>query len=174
MTVIGIDPGIERTGIGIIKKDDKKLELVYHTLIKTSSKTSHFKRLKQIYDGINKILYQYAVDHASIEKLFFAKNVKTAMSVAEARGVISLAVEQSKIPIYEYTPLQVKQALTGYGRGSKAQIQELVKIVLNLDEVPKPDDVADGIALAITHINTFRTMSKINDNLQKDYLDFRR
>jgi crossover junction endodeoxyribonuclease RuvC len=96
----------------------------------------------------------------AVEKLFFAKNVTTAMKVSEARGVILLTLQQHGIPVYEYTPLQVKQALTGYGRADKQQVQHLIKRIMGLDEIPKPDDVADGIALAVTHINTWKMTRK--------------
>jgi crossover junction endodeoxyribonuclease RuvC len=161
MLVIGVDPGIERTGVGIVESTNGKLKLIHQKLIKTSSAKPQAERLSEIYDELNSIIKEYAIEFASVEKLFFAKNVKTAMTVSEARGIIILALFKNKIPIYEYTPLQVKQALIGYGRGTKDQIQELVKIILNLQEIPKPDDVADGIALAITHINTYKLLSKI-------------
>jgi crossover junction endodeoxyribonuclease RuvC len=163
MIVIGVDPGIESTGIGVVEEKNGRSNLVYCKLIKTNSKDNHSFRLNEIFDQLSAIILEYKPDSASVEKLFFAKNVKTALMVSQARGVILLALEKLKIPIYEYTPLQVKQALIGYGRGTKGQIQELVKIILKLPEIPKPDDVADGIALAITHINTFKTLSKIKN-----------
>lgn len=158
MITIGIDPGIERTGVGIVEYRENKYNLIFNKLIKSSSKEKHEARLRKIFDELVDILNEYKVDYASVEKLFFAKNVKTAFAVAEVRGIILLALEMHKIPIYEYTPLQVKQGLTGYGRGAKNQVQELVKIILNLKEIPKPDDVADGIALAILHSNMQKTM----------------
>jgi crossover junction endodeoxyribonuclease RuvC len=167
MFVIGIDPGIEKTGVGIVESLNGKLKLVYHKLIKTSSSKPQAERLNEIFDQLNSILAEYKVSFASVEKLFFAKNVKTAMTVAEARGVALLAIQRNNVPIYEYTPLQVKQALIGYGRGTKDQVQQLVKIILNLSEIPKPDDVADGIALAITHINTYKTLSRIISGTRK-------
>jgi len=163
MTAIGIDPGIEKTGIGIVQLNNNKLELIHKELINTSSKINFEIRLEDIYNKLIKILNNYKVDFASVEKLFFAKNVKTAINVAEARGVIILALQQNKIPIYEYTPLQVKQGLIGYGRGTKRQVQELIKIILETDEIVKHDDVADGIALAIVHLNSYKTLSKIRD-----------
>lgn len=163
MTAIGIDPGIEKTGIGIVQLNNNKLKLIHKELIYTSSKINFEIRLEDIYNKLIKILNNYKVDFASVEKLFFAKNVKTAINVAEARGVIILALQQNKIPIYEYTPLQVKQGLIGYGRGTKRQVQELIKIILETDEIVKHDDVADGIALAIVHLNSYKTLSKIRD-----------
>ncbi|MCK4798128.1 MAG: crossover junction endodeoxyribonuclease RuvC [Spirochaetes bacterium] len=176
MITIGIDPGIEKTGIGIVEKNKQKSNLIYQYLIKTSPKVSHGERLKIIYDDLCDVISLFSIDYASIEKVFFAKNVKTASIISEVRGVLILALQQNNIPIYQYTPLQVKQALTGYGKATKRQIQELVKLLLDLKEIPKPDDVADGIALAITHINTFKTISRIKDkkNYFDDYMAFRR
>ncbi|OHD23954.1 MAG: crossover junction endodeoxyribonuclease RuvC [Spirochaetes bacterium GWC1_27_15] len=161
MLVIGVDPGIESTGIGVVEEKNNRLSLVHSELIKTLASDGTPKRLEIIFEKINKIIDSYQISFASVEKLFFAKNVKTAMVVSEARGAILLALQLKNIPIYEYTPLQVKQALIGYGRGTKDQIQSLVKIILNLSELPKQDDVADGIALAITHINSYRMLAKI-------------
>lgn len=163
MIAIGIDPGIESTGVGIVELKENKLKLIHHELISTSSKEKKEFRLRKIYDNLTQILTNHKVDFASVEKLFFAKNVKTAITVAEVRGIILLALEQNKIPIYEYTPLQVKQGLVGYGRGTKKQVQELIKIILNTDEIIRQDDVADGIALAILQLNSYKTLSKIKD-----------
>jgi crossover junction endodeoxyribonuclease RuvC len=185
MITIGIDPGIELTGVGIVEKNETGLKLIFKELIKTSRNDTTGLRLRAIYERLIGILGKFEIDHAAVEKLFFAKNVKTALTVSEVRGVILLAISEYDIPIYEYTPLQVKQALVGYGRGKKLQVQEMVKLILKLDEIPQPDDVADGIALAITHINTYRTLSRIKDNStsgnksknnghENDYLDFRR
>jgi len=161
MTVIGIDPGIERTGIGIIEEKNNKLFLIYNKLIKTSPKDTQSQRLYHLYNELDKIINSYKIDFASVEKIFFTKNIKTAMNVSEARGVILLVLGKNSIPVYEYTPLQVKQSLVGYGNASKNQIQQFVKIMLNLKDLPKQDDIADGIALAIIHINTYKTLSKI-------------
>ncbi|MCG8569854.1 MAG: crossover junction endodeoxyribonuclease RuvC [Spirochaetes bacterium] len=162
MIIIGIDPGIEKTGIGIIQKEQQKLQLLDSVLIHTSAKLSHQQRLQNIFTELSTIVEKFPVEEAAVEKLFFAKNIKTALTVSEARGVILLALQLKKLPIYEYTPLQVKQALIGYGRATKKQIQELVKIILQLDEIPKQDDVADGIAVAITHIHSMKLKKKIN------------
>ena len=163
MITIGIDPGIEKVGVGIIEKqNNNKLNLLFYKLIKTSSKLPHEDRLQIIYHELLNIISMYPINFASIEKLYFAKNIKTAMLVSEARGVMMLALKEKNIPIYEYTPLQIKQSLVGYGKASKAQIQEFIKIMLNLKKIPKPDDVADGIALAIIHFNFYKTFSKIN------------
>jgi crossover junction endodeoxyribonuclease RuvC len=163
MIVIGIDPGIEKTGIGIVELNNTKLNLIHKELIYTSSKEKTEVRLEKIYNRLSEILNNFKIDNASVEKLFFSKNVKTAITVAEVRGIIILALQQKKIPIYEYTPLQIKQGLIGYGRGTKKQIQELIKIILKSDEIEKQDDIADGIALAIVHLNSYKTLSKIKD-----------
>ena len=161
MITIGIDPGIERTGVGIVEEEKGKLKLLYSKLIKTESKLPQSVRLLQLYTELTEIISMYKIDHASVEKLFFIKNVKTAMAVSEARGVILLTLQNKNISIFEYTPLQIKQALVGYGRGTKDQVQYLVKIILSLDEKAIQDDVADGIACAITHINSYKLISKI-------------
>lgn len=161
MLTIGIDPGIEKVGVGIVENCSPRLKLIDSTLIKTSSKLSTSERLAQIFSELTTILDLYPVKDAAVEQLFFAKNTKTAMTVAQARGVILLALQLKGLQVHEYTPLQVKQALIGYGRADKKQIQQLVKVILKLDEIPKQDDVADGIAIAITHINTYKTLSKI-------------
>ena len=161
MNILGIDPGLERIGVSIVEKVNQQYVLKYNRLIKTSSKDPFIKRLNAAYTELFDIIKNNRIDGASIEKLFFTKNVKTAMDVSEVRGVLQLALYQNSIPIYEYTPLQVKQGLVGYGRATKQQIQQVLKMMLKLDEVPKSDDVADSMALAIVHINTYQTLSKI-------------
>ncbi|MBP7553701.1 MAG: crossover junction endodeoxyribonuclease RuvC [Spirochaetes bacterium] len=161
MFTIGIDPGLERIGVGIVEHNGSKLRLEFDKLIKTSSKLTTPERLLIISEELSQILSLYKFDFASVERLFFARNVTNALLVSEARGVILLELQKRGIPIYEYTPLQVKQALIGYGRGTKEQIQSLVKIILKLDKAQEQDDVADAIALAITHINTNKTMQKL-------------
>jgi len=161
MIVIGIDPGIERTGIGIVKKESNKYDLIFNKLIKTSSKDSYYFRLNKIFNDFSEILSSFKIDQASIEKIFFAKNVKTAMSVSEVRGILLLALTMNNIPIFEYTPLQIKQSLVGYGNATKDQVKKLIQIILKLDKIPESDDIADGIALAIIHLNISKTFSKI-------------
>jgi crossover junction endodeoxyribonuclease RuvC len=166
MLVIGVDPGIEKTGIGIVEEVKNKQNLVFYKLIKTDSSSLHCVRLSQIFDEITEIVTLFKPESAAIEKLFFAKNIKTAMTVSEARGVIILALQKKQIPIHEYTPLQIKQALVGYGRGTKNQILELVRIIVNKPELKVIDDVADGIACAITHLNTYKMLGKINKSIK--------
>jgi len=161
LITIGIDPGLERTGIAILKEEKGRVELIKSELIQTSSTLKEVERLEFLFNEVNKVINEFKIDFAAVEKIYFSKNVKTAMSIAQARGVILLALQLKKIPIFEYTPLEVKKALIGYGRGSKNQIQELVKMILKLEKKPEPDDIADAIAIAITHININKFMSKI-------------
>lgn len=151
MRILGIDPGTETTGFGVVDYLHGKLTLVDGGVIKTPSKQEDSKRLKTISDELNEIISQTNPEVMAVEKLFFAQNVTTAMTVSQARGVILLCGEQNGLPIFEYTPLQIKQALTGYGRAEKAQIQEMVRVILKLKEIPKPDDCADALACAICH-----------------------
>lgn len=156
MVILGIDPGLATTGYGIINLQtaNGRLQIVDYGCVKTSAKLSFAERLKIIYSEIEQLVKKYQPDKIAIEKIFFAKNVKTAMQVGEARGVITLAAVRNNLSILEFTPLQVKQALTGYGRASKEQIQEMVKAILSLREIPRPDDAADALAIAITGANT--------------------
>ena len=159
MKILGIDPGTATTGWGLVEKDGSKLKLGACGCILTPAKQDQPIRLAHIYSELDKIIKKEKPDVFSIEKLFFINNIKTAMTVGEARGVCLLVAEQNKLPIFEYTPLQVKQALTGYGKAEKSQIQMMVKMVLKLTEIPKPDDMADALAIAITHAHC----CKIND-----------
>lgn len=150
MKIIGIDPGVAIVGFSILEDKGKKLHLIDYGCITTSSRMKHAARLADIAKDLKKLITKYKPDVLAIEELFFCKNVKTALKVGEARGVILSIAFDKKLPIYEYTPLQIKQALTGYGRAEKKQIQIMVKSILNLKEIPKPDDAADAIAAAIT------------------------
>jgi len=149
MIILGIDPGTATTGFGIIKKEGNKLKCLDYGIISTSKEDSQQERLNILYNQITKLITKHKPDELAIEKLFFFKNLKTAMPVAEARGVILLATAKKKIPLKEITPLQVKMGICGYGRADKKQIQEMVKIILNLDKIPKPDDAADALGIAI-------------------------
>jgi crossover junction endodeoxyribonuclease RuvC len=151
MRIIGIDPGTGILGFGVIDIINGKMKMVDAGVITTPAHTAHDERLEDIYDSLTEIIASTKPDQMSIEKLFFAKNVTTAMTVAEARGVALLAARKAKLPIAEYTPMQIKQSLTGYGKADKKQVQEMVRIQLGLAEVPKPDDCADALAAAITH-----------------------
>jgi crossover junction endodeoxyribonuclease RuvC len=156
MRILGIDPGTGILGFGVIDTDKGKTKLVDAGVIRTSSKDEDAVRLQTIFEELTGIIAELKPAEMSVEKLFFAQNVTTAMTVAQARGVVLLAGQQAGLEIFEYTPLQIKQALTGYGRAEKQQIQEMVRVVLGLKEVPKPDDCADALAAAITHSMTAR------------------
>jgi len=149
--IIGIDPGTGILGFGVVDTVHGKSTLVTAGVITTPPHTPLDERLEEIFDGLTEIIAETKPDVMSVEKLFFARNVTTAMSVASARGVAILTGRKAKLPIAEYTPMQIKQSLTGYGKADKKQVQEMVRMQLGLKEVPKPDDAADALAAAITH-----------------------
>lgn len=151
MIILGIDPGIAIVGYGIVECNGNHFKVLGYGHIETSSKTLFPDRLKSVYDEMINIIDKYNPSELAIEELFFNKNAKTAIKVGQARGVEILAAKNMGLEIYEYTPLQVKQAVVGYGRAEKHQVQEMVKILLNLEKTPKPDDVADALAIAICH-----------------------
>lgn len=151
MRIIGIDPGTGILGFGVIDANHGKTTLVTAGVITTPAHTPLDERLEEIFDGLTEIIAETKPDSMSIEKLFFAQNVTTAMSVSHARGVAMLTGRKAKLSIAEYTPLQIKQSLTGYGKADKKQVQEMVRLQLNLQSIPKPDDAADALAAAITH-----------------------
>ncbi len=153
MVIIGIDPGVATTGYGLIKAEKNKVELIDYGCITTQANTDHPARLEKIALELEKIIKTYQPTKAAVEELFFSNNVKTALKVGEARGVILMTLIKNKVPVLEFTPLQVKQAITSYGRADKKQMQSMVKIILNLKEIPKPDDAADALAVAITCSN---------------------
>ena len=159
MLILGIDPGTATTGFGLIVEKNDKLVFVNHGTIKTSKKESAQARLHIIYSELKKIIAAYKPKAIAVEKLFFGVNAKTAISVGQARGMSLLAAAEAGIPIAEYTPLEVKMAVTGYGKADKKQVQQMVKILLSLDEVPKPDDAADALAIAICHMNSYKLAS---------------
>ncbi|MBX4197010.1 crossover junction endodeoxyribonuclease RuvC [Candidatus Saccharibacteria bacterium] len=154
MRIIGIDPGTGILGFGVIESESGKNQLVDAGVIRTPVKEDDAVRLQTIYEEISDIIAQTKPQEMSIERLFFAQNVTTAMTVAQARGVVLLAGMQAGLKISEYTPLQIKQSLTGYGRAEKKQMQEMVRVLLGLPEVPQPDDCADALAAALTHAAT--------------------
>lgn len=151
MLVLGIDPGSAITGFGVIKATGNKLEAVDYGCIRTAPSLPLEERLNIIFREVKLLIEKHNPDFFAVEELFFNKNVRTALTVGQARGVILLAGAQSNLAVHEYTPLQVKQAVVGYGRADKSQIQFMVKTILGLSEVPKPDDVADALAIAICH-----------------------
>lgn len=154
LIIIGIDPGIAIVGFGIIEQKGSQLIPIQYGSIQTKAGVATPTRLKQVYEAMVELLEKYQPDVMGIEKLFFNRNVTTAFTVGQARGVIILAAEQAGIPIHEYTPLQIKQAVTGYGKAEKKQIQEMVRMLLSLQKNPKPDDVADALGVAITHAHS--------------------
>jgi len=151
MKILGIDPGSGIIGFGLIIKESNP-KLIDAGVIRTTIGDSDASRLLELYESMKELVQEFKPDVASVEKLFFAQNVTTALPVAQARGVILLALAEEKIPIYEYTPLQIKMAMTGYGRATKAQKQEMVRVQLGLKNKPKPDDCADALAAALTHV----------------------
>lgn len=157
--ILGIDPGLADTGYGLILKKKDKLFLVGFGSVKTKKGLVLPQRLKQISAELNKIIKKYRPNQAAVEDLFFCKNAKTALLVGQARGVILLTLVKNKLPITEFTPLQIKQAVTGYGQADKNQVQQMIRVLLGLKKIPEPDDAADALAVAIcaAHTNKFNT-----------------
>jgi crossover junction endodeoxyribonuclease RuvC len=154
---LGIDPGTATTGYGLVRIDpDGSLIPVSYGVILTPKEASAPARLVILYDQLRDLLNEYKPEIAAVEKLFFSRNVTTAIAVGQARGVVMLCLQQSGIEAFEYTPNEVKQAVAGYGSAEKRQVQEMVRALLGLDSIPKPDDAADALAIAITHLNTKR------------------
>ena len=161
MRILGLDPGTATTGYGIIDIVEGEPQMVTFGVIRTSSKKSTPERLQKIYDELNEVLEEYRPAAAAIEEVFFGRNITTAISVGQARGVLILALAKAGIPIGEYSPPQVKDAVTGYGKADKHQVQLMVRNLLRLEETPRPDDAADGLAVAITHYQHRRYTSLI-------------
>lgn len=161
MIILGIDPGVAITGYGVISHEGNRFKVIEYGAVLTESDMELPQRLVKINDGITEIIKRVKPDAAAVEELFFNKNIKTALTVGHGRGVAILAAAVQRLPVYEYTPLQVKQAVVGYGRAEKSQIQQMVKTLLNLSGIPKPDDVADALAVAICHAHSAVLMEKI-------------
>ena len=157
MRILGIDPGTAATGWAVVEEKSKNQQLVACGCINTSKIKSDAERLVEIGRDIKILLKKYKPGEVAVEDIFFFKNLKTAIAVAQALGVILYELKKNKLPIHNYTPLQVKQALTGYGRADKRQIQIMVKNILKLKRIPRPDDAADAVAIAICHLNSRRT-----------------
>jgi crossover junction endodeoxyribonuclease RuvC len=154
---LGIDPGTATTGFGLVRLNpDGELVAVKYGVILTPKDMSASSRLVILYDQLQGLLKQYKPDTAAVEKLFFSRNVTTALAVGQARGVVMLSLEQAGVEPFEYTPNEVKQAVAGFGGADKRQVQDMVRALLQLDSIPKPDDAADALAIAITHLNTRR------------------
>jgi crossover junction endodeoxyribonuclease RuvC len=160
MIILGIDPGTTTTGFGLIEHINSKLEILDFGIIETKPKIPLPEKLSEIYKDIKKIIKNSKPDKIAIEQLFFLKNTKTAMAVGQARGIILLAAQDLKIPIHEFTPLQVKSSICGNGHADKLQVQKMVKAILKLKEIPKPDDAADALALAICCVNNMEKFLK--------------
>jgi len=166
LIIMGIDPGLATVGYGIVEYVGNKFIGCDYGAIITPVHTPNGERLWQIHEELNQLLDYYKIETAAIEKLFFNTNTTTAISVAEARGVIQLALTKKNIPYSEYTPLQVKQSVTGYGRAEKNQVMSMVKMLLNLQKIPRPDDAADGLALAICHAHCMGSFAMKGLNLK--------
>lgn len=159
MLTIGIDPGTATTGYGLVQDQDGSLAVLDYGVILTDPKLEMPKRLLEIYRQLNQIILLHHPISGAVEKLFFQRNVRTALSVGQARGVVLLALAESSLPVFEYTPLEVKQAVAGYGGADKNQVQQMVKALLSLNEIPQPDDAADALAIAICHLHSARWRS---------------
>ena len=161
MRILGIDPGFAITGYSIIDYQENKFKLIDSGAVTTKAGVSFPQRLTKIYDDLSMIIDKYKPDAISVEELFFNNNVKTAINVAQARGVVLVVGCQKQIPTYEYTPLQIKQAVAGYGRADKIQVQKMVKAILNVEKLPKLDDTTDSMAAAICHAHSARFSEKL-------------
>ncbi len=161
MRILGIDPGYATVGTAVLDYDSNSFSLISCGAVTTPAGILFSHRLETVFSDITELIVRFKPDCMSIEELFFTSNHKTAIAVAEARGVILLAARLKGIPIYEYTPLQVKMSVTGYGRATKSQVQEMTRIMLKLNAAPKPDDVADAVALAICHGHSARGSATI-------------
>ncbi len=159
MLVVGIDPGTATTGYGFLREEAGKIETIAFGVITTPTGLAQEERLLLLYDQLKKLFLLHQPDCGAVEKLFFQRNVTSAIAVGQARGIVMLVFAQSGISVGEYTPLEVKQAVVGYGRADKKQVQQMVKAILDLDEAPKPDDAADALAVAICHLNSYRFLS---------------
>jgi len=162
MIILGVDPGIATVGFGLIQASGSRQSLLRCGVIRTPAGIRLALRLKQIHDDVSELLDLYRPDAIAVEELFFNTNLKTGISVAHGRGVLILAGEQRNVPMFEYTPLQVKQTVAGYGRAGKKQVMEMVRRLLSMDEVPRPDDAADALAVAICHARVSQSLMNIN------------
>ncbi len=156
MRVLGIDPGLAITGYAVVEESGTDVQLLTVGVVRTPAKTPDPERLHTIYEELGQIIATYQPEASAVEELFFSRNVRTAMAVGQARGVTLLALANAGLPIAEYTPMQVKEAVTGYGNADKRQVQEMVRMLLNLEEIPRPDDAADAVAVAICYLHRAR------------------
>lgn len=163
MIILGIDPGYAIVGFGVLEYKNNHFTVIDYGAITTDAGTPFNRRLEYIYDQLTELLQKYKPDAMSIEKLFYNSNAKTVIDVSQARGVIMLAAQKCGVPAFEYTPLQVKQSVVGYGRAEKKQVQEMIKRILFLEKVPKPDDTADALAMAICHGHSSGSLSSFGN-----------
>jgi crossover junction endodeoxyribonuclease RuvC len=168
MRILGIDPGLANTGYGVIEHDGQRSVMLSSGCIETKPATPLPKRLQQIYDELAHVIDKYHPSVACLEKLFFSVNVKSAMAVGEGRGVAILATAKANLPLAEYTPQQIKQAVSGHGNANKGQIERMVKVLLNLEQVPETNHAADALAVAICHAHTFRFSQLVGASLAKE------
>lgn len=166
MIILGIDPGYAIVGWGIIDYTANRFSVIDYGAVTTEAKTPFNERLEVVYDGVEDIIKRYKPSALAIEKLFYNTNAKTVIDVAQARGVINLAAVKNGVPIFEYTPLQVKQSVVGYGRAEKKQVQEMTRVILKLEKIPKPDDTADALAMAICHAHASGSLMGRLNNLR--------
>jgi crossover junction endodeoxyribonuclease RuvC len=162
--VLGLDPGIAIMGYGVIEDNDGDLTAIEYGALSTPAKQATSQRLRSLYEGILSIIERYNPAEVAVE-VFVARNLRTALMVGQARGVALLAAANKGLPVYEYTPLQVKQRVSGYGRGGKRQVQEMIRMQLGLDCIPEPDDAADALAVAICHISEARLSRLLKNSL---------
>jgi len=160
MLVLGLDPGLAITGYGFVEGDGDNLRALSYGVLRTSPHLPLAERLLRLHEALSQLLTRYHPDIVALEELFFSTNARTAITVGEARGVLLLTVAEANLRVVEYTPLQVKQAITGYGQADKAQMQQMVRLLLNLAEIPRPDDAADALAVSICHHHSAR-MAKL-------------
>lgn len=165
LRILGIDPGLATIGYALVDKETNHFDVLEYGVIKTSADKSDVERLEIIHRNIEALIKEFQPDEMAVEELFFNKNVKTAIVVGQARGVILLAGSQAGLKVAEYTPLQIKQAVVGYGRAEKMQVQQMVKSLLNLSEIPRPDDAADALAISICHGHVYSAHSGWEERL---------
>lgn len=171
MRVLGIDPGTATTGFGLVSEhEDGSLEVIDFGIISTSPGISMPERLSILYHKLAEIILLHRPDTGAVEKLFFQRNVKTALVVGQARGVVLLALSEAALPVAEYSPMEVKQAVAGYGGADKNQVQQMVKAILELDKIPQPDDAADALAIAICHLHTIHYTNQLQKGEPQDRL----
>lgn len=169
MTVLGVDPGFDRAGFGIVEDISDKQKLIDSGCLVTRRTAQESVRLLDLYQQITKLLEKHSIDTIALESLFFTTNAKTVIGVGQARGVILLSAAQKNIPVVTYAPLQVKLAISGYGKAEKSQIQQMVKSILHLKDIPKPDDAADAIAIALTHCFSYKMSEMSNAKMPNEF-----